>query len=48
MSSQTDLAAPRPSSFRLLAVAAALIVAYQLPEGIGNRNLLALFPFVAW
>ena len=38
---------PRPAAARLLLVAAVLFFFYQLPEGAGNPNLLALFPFVA-
>jgi membrane protease YdiL (CAAX protease family) len=38
----------RAATPRLLLVAAVLFFFYQLPEGAGNNNLLALFPFVAW
>jgi membrane protease YdiL (CAAX protease family) len=48
MQTVTDCAVPRPASSRLLLVAALLFVFYQLPEGLGNYNLLALFPLVAW
>jgi membrane protease YdiL (CAAX protease family) len=48
MQTMTDRSMSRPASSRLLLVAALLFVFYQLPEGVGNYNLLALFPFVAW
>jgi membrane protease YdiL (CAAX protease family) len=41
-------AIPFPATSRLLLVAALLFVFYQLPEGVGNYKLLALFPLVAW
>lgn len=43
-----DNVIPGPACARLLLVAAILFFFYQLPEGVGNANLLVLFPFVAW
>lgn len=48
MQTLSDGAIPRPASSRLLLVAAVLFFFYQMPEGVGNAYLLALFPFVAW
>jgi membrane protease YdiL (CAAX protease family) len=48
MQTMTDRSMSRPASGRLLLVAALLFVFYQLPEGVGNYKLLALFPLVAW
>jgi membrane protease YdiL (CAAX protease family) len=48
MQTMTDNAIPRPASARLLLVAAVLFFFYQLPQGVGNDTLLALFPFLAW
>lgn len=44
----TDCSVPRPAPVRLLLVATVLFFFYQMPEGVGNQNLLGLFPFVAW
>jgi len=44
----TDRTILTPASARLPLVAAVLFFFYQLPEGVGNFNLLALFPLVAW
>lgn len=48
MQAMTDSTISRPASTRLLLVAAVLFFFYQLPEGVGNVNLLALFPLAAW
>ncbi len=44
----THCTIPAPAPSRLPLVAAVLFFFYQLPEGAGNFNLLALFPLVAW
>jgi len=48
MQTMSDRTISRPASTRLLLVAAVLFFFYQLPEGIGNFKLLALFPLIAW
>lgn len=44
----TESAIARPGAARLFLAAAALFCFYQLPQGVGNHNLLLLFPLVAW
>jgi membrane protease YdiL (CAAX protease family) len=48
MQTMIDSTIPRPAASRLVLVAVLLFVFYQLPAGVGNYSLLALFPLAAW